>query len=318
MHAYILLSSLYKSIHSQHYNYSTFSRELTYLQNLDYQKLNLRHRADFDPFLCFKAIDTFSAGRLDFDNLRAFFKSVNVFPRDDEIVALLRRFDRDDDGQINFEEFAVGLELSDKTVKSANELRIKPVMSPPRKQSGQRAESRSPTRGHRHTASYSGLGLSDLGYKSGGSPSKNTPIKGLLKTSQPPTHSNYQRNISPAKSVGFKLDSYSKGGVSTPNKFAGSGSQHSSGSHMKQPESSAMRNSGIFSSGRKAPGSLVNSPERRRVEEELYEAKLKGSTFKPKQTAIASHQFDSGFGNSKHQISVSTNVPSNTKAQPSA
>jgi len=54
-------------------------------------------------------IDTGNLGYIDFENLLNFFSLNNFFPYEEEIISILRRLDKDDDGRLNFNDFADGI-----------------------------------------------------------------------------------------------------------------------------------------------------------------------------------------------------------------
>lgn len=88
-------------------------REISFYMHVDHQKANLHNCYDFNIVDAFAAIDRNTIGVIDFNNLEEFFKRQGVYPNEDELIALLRRLDRDDDGRISQKEFALGLEPND-------------------------------------------------------------------------------------------------------------------------------------------------------------------------------------------------------------
>ena len=86
-----------------------FNREIAYHTETDYQKIDLANQRDFSIFNAFSAIDVHESGFIDYTNLRSFFKRQGKVVKDDDIVAILRRIDRDDDGKLTYEEFAAAI-----------------------------------------------------------------------------------------------------------------------------------------------------------------------------------------------------------------
>lgn len=92
-------------------------REIAFYMNLDYQKVGLLNCYDFNYINAFGAIDRFSSGVIDYANLQEFFKRLGIYPNEDELIAILRRLDRNDDGCLNLDEFSIGLEPVDSLLK---------------------------------------------------------------------------------------------------------------------------------------------------------------------------------------------------------
>jgi len=88
-------------------------REISFYMHVDHQKANLHNCYDFNNVDGFATIDRDSTGFIDFNNLEEFFKRQGIYPNEDELVALLRRLDRDEDGRLTQKEFALGLEPND-------------------------------------------------------------------------------------------------------------------------------------------------------------------------------------------------------------
>ena len=81
--------------------------------------MSLQNCYDFNCLDAFASVDRYSTGKIDFVNLDEFFRRQGIYPNQDEIVALLRRFDRDDDGLLNYDEFTRGLEPVDSILKAS-------------------------------------------------------------------------------------------------------------------------------------------------------------------------------------------------------
>ena len=88
-------------------------REITFYKGIDYEKYSLAKRYDYSHADAFAAVDRFSSGRIDFDNLKAFFRDLAQFPTNEELNAILRRMDKDDDGILKYGEFVEALEPLD-------------------------------------------------------------------------------------------------------------------------------------------------------------------------------------------------------------
>lgn len=65
---------------------------------------------DFSLEQLFKKIDHNSSGFIDFENLFLFFKKNYIYPYEEEIISIIRRLDKNDDGRLILEEFIEGLE----------------------------------------------------------------------------------------------------------------------------------------------------------------------------------------------------------------
>ena len=46
---------------------------------------------------------------MDFDNLMGFFTTNDYYPYEEEIISLLRSFDKDDDGRLTLQDFSEGI-----------------------------------------------------------------------------------------------------------------------------------------------------------------------------------------------------------------
>ena len=117
-------------------------REITFYTDLDYHKFQLINRYDYNNVDGFNAIDRYRTGKVDYDILKMFFKHQASFPYDEELIAILRRLDKDDDGLIRYDEYAEAVEPADITLKDT----IKPTLvrySSPLKRSSPRKIARS-------------------------------------------------------------------------------------------------------------------------------------------------------------------------------
>jgi Ca2+-binding EF-hand superfamily protein len=66
---------------------------------------DLEKRHDFSTYACFRAVDELNDGSINPDNLRAFLKNNGYFPKEEEVIAIIRRLDVDADAKISYEEF---------------------------------------------------------------------------------------------------------------------------------------------------------------------------------------------------------------------
>ena len=109
------------------------SREIAYYTELDYFKIDLAVQYDFSCYDAYAAIDVYETRFIDFNLLKNFFKACGKILKDDDLIAILRRIDRDDDGRVDYEEFAAAIKPQ-KTVikndKSHFSPRSKNLMSP--------------------------------------------------------------------------------------------------------------------------------------------------------------------------------------------
>lgn len=98
-------------------------REISIYLNLDLQKTRLFQQDDFTHTTAFATIDKYSNNYIDFDNLRSFLLGQAQYPEKDDVVAILRRMDRNNKGIITLDEFVTEIEplanttLSDKKNK---------------------------------------------------------------------------------------------------------------------------------------------------------------------------------------------------------
>ena len=57
----------------------------------------------------FAQIDCDNYGYLDFENIMGFFSANDYYPYEEEIISLLRSFDKDDDGRLTLQDFSDGI-----------------------------------------------------------------------------------------------------------------------------------------------------------------------------------------------------------------
>lgn len=90
-------------------------KEITYYLGLDYLKIILHNRYDYNVMDAFAAIDRHSRGCVEFNNLQNFFFGQSLNPKDEELYAILRRIDKKTTGKIFYDEFAEALEIHNKS-----------------------------------------------------------------------------------------------------------------------------------------------------------------------------------------------------------
>lgn len=78
--------------------------------NLDLQKARLVQQKDFSFEVAFDTIDKYSTERIDFDNLMTFFRGQAMYPDRRDVIAILRRIDREDKGYIFLKELVAELQ----------------------------------------------------------------------------------------------------------------------------------------------------------------------------------------------------------------
>lgn len=79
-----------------------------YYINLDPQKKEISYCGDFSVDLLFSEIDKETSGFVDFQNLNEYFKANNYYPYEEEIISILRRLDKNDDGRLTSSELELG------------------------------------------------------------------------------------------------------------------------------------------------------------------------------------------------------------------
>lgn len=80
-------------------------REVRYHLKFEHMKRALMNQYDYTAKKAFQAIDDWNYGYLDYSNLKKFLRSCGVVCTKHEIMSILRRFDMDGDGKVNFKEF---------------------------------------------------------------------------------------------------------------------------------------------------------------------------------------------------------------------
>ena len=87
-------------------------KEVRFHLKADQLKRNLESSYDFTFKKAFNAIDDWTYGYLDQNNLKRFLRSAGHVATKHELVGILRRFDIDGDAKINFKEFQLGCKSS--------------------------------------------------------------------------------------------------------------------------------------------------------------------------------------------------------------
>jgi len=113
-------------------------KEISFYTVLDSYKKTLYQNPGFSYYEAFRSLDIGHIGRLSLSSFRDFLKTQDVFAADEDLKALMRRLDKDNDGFISFEEFVESIKPHDQTspIKS----------SPPRDFTGTRNRLKSPLR----------------------------------------------------------------------------------------------------------------------------------------------------------------------------
>lgn len=78
------------------------SREIELGREIHARVKSLQFDAGFSLRAAFDTIDFERIGILDYENIRAFFRSCNILPFEEEVICVLRRLDIDDDGRIAY------------------------------------------------------------------------------------------------------------------------------------------------------------------------------------------------------------------------
>ncbi len=82
------------------------------MKKLDGKKINLIDGSlDFTMKDAFFTIDKYHSGFVDYNNLSIFIKRAGFALFEEQLVSILRRLDKDDDGRINFDEFRLFFKL---------------------------------------------------------------------------------------------------------------------------------------------------------------------------------------------------------------
>lgn len=82
-----------------------FDKEIEASRQIEMLKEELIKRYDFDLLDAFKKIDIYRLGHIDQEALTKFFQRNKIKVSDEDILALLRRMDRDRDGKVSYAEF---------------------------------------------------------------------------------------------------------------------------------------------------------------------------------------------------------------------
>jgi len=85
-------------------------REILYYKELDGLKNQLVSEYDFTYFDAFATIDIYETGFIDYNLLKNFLKTAGTLPKEEQIIEILRRMDKDDDGRIKYEEFVEAIQ----------------------------------------------------------------------------------------------------------------------------------------------------------------------------------------------------------------
>ena len=94
-----------------------FEKELIAYRKIEVLKEDLLSRRDFDIRDAFRTIDYDRLGFLDHESLYKFFQRNRIGVSDDDILALLRRIDKDQDNRVSIAEFADAVNIIDPVLK---------------------------------------------------------------------------------------------------------------------------------------------------------------------------------------------------------
>ena len=108
--------------------------------------MELVHKFDFNMRKLFHEIDELGSGVIDFNNLKAFLMNHGIVSYEEEVISILRRLDRDDDGTIDFQEFSLGIEPFDSSLKPLVKPRSQAKLSTQKKNYTHYIRYESPTR----------------------------------------------------------------------------------------------------------------------------------------------------------------------------
>jgi Ca2+-binding EF-hand superfamily protein len=125
-----------------------YDKEINYLRKVELLKEDLTMRYDWSFLEAFKLIDAERIGAIDFDSAYIFLKRNHIIAAESDILALLRRADKDGDGKISYAEFVDALTPFDPYTGSS--VRRSMVAE-------ERARSSTPQRANRSALSQSGI-----------------------------------------------------------------------------------------------------------------------------------------------------------------
>lgn len=86
-----------------------FDKEINAYRKIELLKDDLVNRYDYDGLNAFKTVDIDRLGYLDHETIYQFFQRNKIIASDDDVLALLRRLDKDQDGRISYAEFVDGV-----------------------------------------------------------------------------------------------------------------------------------------------------------------------------------------------------------------
>ena len=86
-----------------------FDKEINAYRKIELLKEDVINRYDFDTLNAFKTVDADRLGFLDHETLYQYFRANKIGASDDDILALLRRLDKDQDGRVSYAEFVDGV-----------------------------------------------------------------------------------------------------------------------------------------------------------------------------------------------------------------
>ena len=140
-----------------------FDKEIDAYRKIELLKESLAGRFDFNASQAFKTIDVDRLGFLDHETLFQFFKQNNIIISDDDVQALLRRIDKDQDARISYDEFLAAISLDGTISKESRSIEL----TAPRFNS-RRASPRSTEKNPPRSRDTVTSGLPGSEYKTGG------------------------------------------------------------------------------------------------------------------------------------------------------
>lgn len=77
--------------------------------SIELVRQRIMNKIRINPFTAFHAIDVFCRGDLSIDDFRNFMKKLNLYPIEKDLSLLFERFDKNEDGYVNYEEFVASI-----------------------------------------------------------------------------------------------------------------------------------------------------------------------------------------------------------------
>jgi Ca2+-binding EF-hand superfamily protein len=90
----------------EHAILEVIEKELDLARHLEVLKHDLECRYDYSTLAAFRSVDKFNDGKIDTLNLGAFFRNVDHYATERELLQIVRRMDTDGDARLTYSEFA--------------------------------------------------------------------------------------------------------------------------------------------------------------------------------------------------------------------